>query len=158
MQDIHKSRLARLAIALLDASKGDRVTAPSGKAYLFHMQVYSMTARGDNLRPAQVHECGTTCCFIGYAPIVFADELGADMPDRWGPLCDWVIGPEAIPYAPLRAFLFGAHWPNDPFQAARRALAVCREDAGVVHEKTLRCYEHMSDAEVHKYLQEFVLP
>lgn len=167
MKDIHKSRLARLSIALLDATKKDRIVAANGKSMMFDMKRYSASDNGTNLRPGEVHDCGTSCCFLGYAPLVFSEELKI-MPRLWSDLADWVLGKQpwlVTGHSTRFDLVFGCQWPNDPKQAVRRALAVCRDGRlaksltlRVRQGETPRCYQYLSDKRVRESLMQFVLP
>lgn len=64
MKQIHRQRLARLALALLDAHFGE-AGAPR-----FNMREFR-TLNGVGASP---HACATSCCFLGYAPDAFAED------------------------------------------------------------------------------------
>jgi hypothetical protein len=120
MEDINKRRLAKLALELLSATTGNNLKSPQGQVLKFDMskfagaidQVWKVTI---GVEPSKVGACGTSCCFLGYAPLVFPELKNSE---DWCEVTDWVLGE----YNKGFVFLFGDHWPSTPNQAVVRAL------------------------------------
>lgn len=107
MKKLHQKRLAKLAIALLKSKRDIK----------FEMSCYSRNEEGVNLAPGRVMACGTSCCFLGFAPFVFPAVRKLK---RWGHVCEWVI--DAPAFGDRWIYLFKYCWPDDPKAAGARAL------------------------------------
>lgn len=118
MHPTNKHRLATLAIALVTNHRYRRLRPPENRKMTFDMSWWAHDEDGAMIGPDQVNECGTSCCFLGYAPVVMPETRGMD---EWGDVINWVIGKEA---ARLENFLFGASWKSIPLEAAARALFI----------------------------------
>lgn len=149
MKPIHKRRLAKLALALLDAWDADKKRLVRGKRELEFDMGNFLSAKRGSLSPIQ-SECGTTCCFIGFAPLVFP---AMKKPYFWSEVSLWVTG---LGTAELGwDFLFEQDWPSDPVQAAKRALWVLSR--GIPRNEpdyTCRYYDRMTPATLRSRLLE----
>ncbi len=124
MKDIHRQRFAKLAIALYSGSRrhkgADRLIPPTERVLVFNMGTHSTINDGkgsqEDASPAKVHTCGTSCCFLGYAPVIFPSTRRMS----WRKVEEWMIGKPS----PIHVwqFLFGTEWPNSVKLAAVRAL------------------------------------
>ena len=134
----NKKRLAKLAIELLKNSYGNKVKA-GDRTLDFNMETYC--ARGNNhnhLGPDQFH-CGTSCCFVGYAPNVFPVTRKMD---DWDQVVEHIIGLDPYSQKGDKVFitLFDMEWPNDPKLAACRALKVLKD--GVDENISVRNFQY----------------
>lgn len=121
MKKIHKQRLAKLAHALLSHARGGQIQVEGREPINFNMSWYAESETDSDVRPKTVHTCGTSCCFIGYAPVIFPSLRRCH---GWGGVSRGVIGEDA---GDTWDFLFNSGWRDDPKQAARRALFVLRD-------------------------------
>ena len=153
MNTIHKSRLAKLAIALLDSYQGRRLYV-EGRRYTFDMEEYATKPGGTVDTPGEVHTCGTSCCFLGFAPLAFETVRDFESGEQ---VSRWLIG---VAYEVDWEFLFDSVWSNDPSQAARRALLRCRlqKFTSDFDERTDKFYLHLTDEQVRQGLLEFAYP
>ena len=127
LQPINKDRLARLAIALLEHSTGRHIKLGDRKLE-FDMRDYISSGINHDIQPA-AHACGTTCCFLGFAPMI--DEEAAAC-DDWDDVFEYVIGSgnlDSVYY-----FLLDVHLPDSPKRAAARALYVLEDKLGTSEE------------------------
>jgi len=128
MEQIHQQRLAKLARTLLFSSSGDRIEI-DGKVLDFNMGWYGIKQSSDpfddddddlkEVKPCEAYECGTTCCFAGFAPYIFPECREFRF---WDEVVTFVTGEST----PIWHFLFNPSWPNNPFQAAARALTLLK--------------------------------
>lgn len=125
MKPIHKRRLAKLALALLDAWDADKKRLVKGKRELkFDMQDFVGSDKynpGKSPIPPSGHTCGTSCCFLGFAPLVFPKIAKAK---DWNTVVDYLLGGFE---EGTWDFLFDPTWPNNAIQAAKRALWILNE-------------------------------
>ncbi len=113
MKPLNQKRLATLAIALLSGARGKRLIPPTDRIMKFNMNSYAVNATGRELNPWETPECGSSCCFLGYAPIILPET---SLMVNWNKVSLHVIGKS------WSQFLFGGGWPSIPRQAAARAL------------------------------------
>ena len=112
---INKQRVARLAHHLLTHGQNDSLlTLDNGRTFGFDMKDYAKNRQGKTLLPDRVKSCGTSCCFMGYAPLVFPETRNMT---RWFDVGNWILGGREGYY-----LLFSSEWPNNPKHAACRAL------------------------------------
>jgi hypothetical protein len=110
------TRLAQLAITLLKYGVGNRVRYEE-QELRFNMHTFIGGADGASLEPAEI-TCGTSCCFLGYAPAVWPEMSQEDW--TWEDVRAFVLDDDRDDN--LFEFLFGGGWADDPTQAAARAL------------------------------------
>lgn len=143
MKAIHKKRLATLALALLDHWDARRKVLVTGKKEVkFRMMSHLETdeLHGDDPKD---WECGTSCCFMGFAPFTFPATRKMD----WGEATEYVTGDAGDMNS--WGFLFGAPWKNDPVQAAKRALYVIQDKPPIyTHGYVQQFYPYMSKAKL----------
>ena len=106
------------------------------------------------------HECGTACCFVGFAPLAVNDVKQYETWDGYSfrilGLCRDYEGDREI-----EVFLTDANWPNDKLQAAARALyallhEAAPEDYNSYGEDATRFYENLNKKEIIGLLKVFL--
>lgn len=121
MNTHQKSNLAKLTIALLENFSKD---IEKRNVFIFDMGTFfNVDNTPYDPYVASGHQCGTSCCFLGYAGKVFpkiAQKHGV-----WGDLSFELFG---FHYDSLEyQLLFRDEWPNDPLEAACRALMLLED-------------------------------
>jgi len=120
MNKTQKRRLAKLSLALLEHRKNVN----------FDMSSFSASEDGYTDFELQDWDCGTSCCFAGYAPHVFSKNksfqaIMKNPKAGWDNVSKWLIGDDGAVdtgSGHLWDNLFGLDWPDSPVAAVRRAL------------------------------------
>jgi hypothetical protein len=162
MKKIHRKRLAALTLALLRDFKAKKLVTPKGKAIEFNMAAFASDGAINywntisTIPPRLVAECGTSCCFLGYAPLIFTQ---ASKIKKWSDVCRWVTG---FHQSNRFNFLFGPYWPAKPKQAAQRALFLIENPKatrlpqspyGMKNHPEIRAYRRLTKKELQERLE-----
>lgn len=139
----YKSRLALLAIVLLRSERGNTLRVDSDKLR-FDMTSYMTDAESRILSPS-MSACGTSCCFLGFAPLAFDKIPEQFVIGFWrADVLKFVVGCDN--QAELYEFLFSPDWSSSVRSAGNRALTLledglCLKDWSVINARDSRDLE-----------------
>lgn len=149
LSKIHQRRLAKLAIALLKHSRRD-VIKINNRELRFDMSDYMGEEDGESVEVPCQHARATSCCFLGFAPMVFPHVV--KNVTEWDTVVEYVIGRQKTD---AELFLFGTSWSNIPKQAAARALTLL-ENGQVPDYTKLTFHDRLTNDEIIERLQKFL--
>jgi hypothetical protein len=124
MKKKYKQRIAKLAIEILEHSNNNNKIDGGVK---FDMSTFMADNRGYSIDEVKIPECGTSCCFAGYAPSVFPYTKKLK---EWKDVVNFITGNKKFFWDadPVSDFLFSNSWSNNIKQAASRALYVLENE------------------------------
>ena len=133
-----KVRLAKLAIAL--GSKN----GPEKYGLEFDMSDYHVRKDYGTIDPDEVrHDCGTSCCALGFAPLVLRGGARPRANENWNDYGGRLF-PSALVFSGLWGFLFGPNNPNSISEFRKRALFVLQDRQRDCYDRK-DCYSALAE-------------
>lgn len=113
-------RLAKTAMVLLNNYHDGSIDLHD-RQVKFDMTMFAANEHDLELvDPVDMHECGTSCCFLGLGAYLYHDMIKGHEVTNWSLVGAWLF---SIYYnEPAWDFLFSGSLPSDPIEIANRVV------------------------------------